>query len=101
MTFFLPAHPSYFEHRYSQEQIDTAIDTYRLVSRRFRDSDSPFDCRYVFLREPGKSVAVRFDSFELGPALLFPQQMRVNKAREILDGELNRIIANLEALMND
>jgi hypothetical protein len=101
MTFFLPAHPSYFQRRYTQEQIDNAIRSYRLLSDRFCEGGSPFDCRYVFLREPGKSVSVRFDSSELGASPHFPKQLRLDKARKILGDELNRMVANLEALMDD
>ena|SRR5882762_8315608 len=101
MTFFLPAHPSYFGQRYTQEQIDNAIGSYRLLSEAFPDGEAPFHCQYVFLREPGKSVTVRFESSELGTAPHVPKQLRLDQARKILDEELNRIISNLETLMND
>jgi hypothetical protein len=65
-TFYLPAHPSYFDDEYSQEEVERAIrvlDKVQLNGAILNHSWlKPFDHEFVLLREPGKSVTVVFDS---------------------------------------
>jgi hypothetical protein len=63
-TYFLPAHASYFDGEYSQEEIETAIKRLDIVigGRIFKgDASRPMKEEFVLLREPGKAVMVMFD----------------------------------------
>jgi hypothetical protein len=67
--FCLPAHPSYFGDEYTQDEIDTAIKEYDrrhngLLSKGMPDLKVKVE--FLLLREPGRSVGVRFDSSGLG-----------------------------------
>ncbi|HEV2393731.1 MAG TPA: hypothetical protein VG146_15365 [Verrucomicrobiae bacterium] len=67
--FCLPAHPSYFEGHYTQEEIDQAIQDYdRLVGGIIFKGYSEPKVRqeFLLLREPGKTVTVIFDSAGYG-----------------------------------
>jgi hypothetical protein len=64
-TFFLPAHPSYFDEEYTQEEIDRAIKIYDrylggIILATWRKP--PFEKQFVLLRAPGKSVTVLFET---------------------------------------
>ncbi len=69
-TFYLPAHPSYFDDvDYTQEQIEAALVRYDrfMGGKLFKgDADMIVKHEYVLLREPGKSIQVIFDSAGMG-----------------------------------
>ena len=59
-TFYLPGHPSYFDGQYSQEEVDAAIVTLKRFYLLHDVGEVPIE--FVFLKEPGKSVAMKLDS---------------------------------------
>lgn len=64
-VFYLPAHPSYFDDEYTQEEIDKALADYDracggLISKG--NSVLPVKKEVFLLREPGKDPTVVFNS---------------------------------------
>jgi hypothetical protein len=58
--FYLPAHPSYFDFQYTQQEVDAAIQMFKMLSPPYKIGEVPVE--FVFLDEPGKSVTMVFDS---------------------------------------
>lgn len=69
-TFFLPAHPSYFDPslKVTQQEIDRVYEIYdeRHNGVISKGRDLKVKHEFVLLREPGKSVQVVFDSAGIG-----------------------------------
>jgi hypothetical protein len=81
VTVYFPAHPSYFDNVYSQEEIDKALaECERLFGKIFHDFMGTFGpsigtIELVLLREPGKDMGVVFRmSDSVFPAYLAPEE---------------------------
>jgi len=69
VTFYLPAHPSYFDNEYTRQEIDEALALYDhqtggLISKGIAQGNVRREV--VQLREPGKEVTFAFDSAGYG-----------------------------------
>jgi hypothetical protein len=53
-TIYFPAHPSYFNNEFTQQQIDVAIGDLEMTMH-------PTPGQIIFLREPGRSEGVKVD----------------------------------------
>lgn len=69
-TFFLPAHPSYFQSDCSQENVDDALFKHQFISGFWftgKRIQALFEREYVLLTEPERRIEVTFDSTNLIP----------------------------------
>jgi len=79
VTFFLPAHPSYFGEEWNQEEIDAAIAEYAKSSGGSLPAAK--QDRFIFVREPGKFTGPSYSTQELS------QKIRNDKSKmEQFDG---------------
>lgn len=98
-TIFLPAHPSYFDQEYTQEEIDSAIAEYDriqdgVISKGWISRawpENPMRVKYVLLRKPGKAVTA---ILQVGKKPAIPREAKaewdkwIDRSREQLMGDL-------------
>ena len=91
ITFYLPAHPVYFNYGYSQEEIDKAIEDFRkLVS----PSRSDVEYVYQFLRQQGKDI-----QFVLRSDALRDREHAVSQLRQTAPQQLEAFTSVIKALL--
>ena len=56
VIFYLPAHPSYFDDEYTQEEIESVLKMFQVLSPPYKIGIGEIPVEFVFLREPNKSV---------------------------------------------
>ena len=103
--FCLPAHPSYFDDEYTQEEIDQAIAEHDrshggLISNG--RLSQPVKVEFLLLREPGRSVTVVFDSSGFGAGQLDPNHAKehgINQYRQTSLHDLQAHVGNLKNLL--
>jgi hypothetical protein len=104
-SFCIPAHPSYFEDGYTQEEIDEAIAEYDrrhngLLSQGMPDLKVKEE--FLLLREPGRSVTVIFDSSGYGDGENVPEERKrqgLDQYRRNSLHDLQIHVANLKDLL--
>jgi hypothetical protein len=101
-TFFLPAHPSYFDPalNVTQEEIDRVYQIYdeRHSGIISKGRDVKVRHEFVLLREPGKSIQVVFDSAGLGDGRTISEidkQIGLEQFRRTSNKELQTHVHNI------
>lgn len=103
--FYLPAHPSYFGNEYTQEEIDEALKMYDQQTGGFisKGNDRPKVRQEVLLlRQPGKRVALVFDSSGYGDGKQVPEAIKdhgVEQYRSVTVQDLQTHVHNITELL--
>ncbi len=101
----LPAHPSYFDDQYTQDEIDAAIKEYDRRHGGLITSGRPHlpvKMEFLLLREAGRSITVIFDSSGFGDDRSVPEahkQHGMEQYRQTSLHELQTHIANIKNLL--
>jgi hypothetical protein len=97
-TFYFPAHPAYFDDKYTQEEIDRAIrilDKIQFGGAILKGTwQKPFEHKFVLLRKPGKSVTVVVDSTGHG------DERGIDQYRRSSNHDLGIYVHNLKDILN-
>ena len=104
-TFYLPAHPSYFDGHYTQTEIEQGIKDldWFYGGVIFKGDQLPqLKEEFLLLREPGQAVAVHFDgsgSEHTTPIADEEKQAVSSECRQMCNTRLRNIITTMKALM--
>ena len=103
--FCLPAHPSYFDDEYSQEEIEEAIKLYDKQSGGMISAGNPrpkVEQEFRLLREPGKDVTVIFYSSGYGDSKEVPEHTKqhgIDQYRRTSHDDLQTHVHNIKELL--
>jgi hypothetical protein len=98
VTYYLPAHPSYFkEDTYTQEEVDQAIFMFQSLLKPGNLGEIPE--AFVFLTQPGKSVAPVFESTAMQSSEAVTEARWVKHTMEFAWNELNRHVEQINEFL--
>ena len=98
VTYYLPAHSSYFDDRYTQEEVDQAIALFQMVCKPDKLGDIPE--AFVFLTQPGKSVAPVFESSEMNSPDPKTEERWLNCTMKLAWGHLKFLVKEITQLID-
>ena len=98
MTYFLPAHPSYFgQSIYTQEEVDQAVSMFQFLFKPGKLGEIPE--AFVFLKQPGKAVAPVFDSTDVKSPDAATEERWLKHTMEFAWDELNSHIKQINEFL--
>jgi hypothetical protein len=108
IRYFLPAHPSYFSDKYTQDEIEKGIqhidrlhsgDIFKGRALTIK-TGGEYKEEFVLLREPGKKVCAVVQSTAQCSSMLEDDKNHIIRlARRSADDELKSIINMLESIL--
>src|SRR6266566_524903 len=98
VTYYLPAHPVYFtEDTYTQGEVDRAICVFQLLFKPGKLGEIPEV--FVFLTQPGKSVAPVFDSTDMKSPDAGSEERWLEHTMEFAWNELDRHVRQINEFL--
>lgn len=100
VTYYLPAHASYFKgNTYTQEEVDQAVSLFQFLIKPGKLGEIPE--AFVFLKQPGKSVAPKFDSTEMKSPDTATEERWLKHTMEFAWSQLNRHVQQITEFLED
>lgn len=97
VTYYLPAHPSYFHENYTQDEVERAIEMFRFLFKPGKLGEIPES--FVFLTKPGKSVAAVFESSDMERPDEKTTERWLRNTNQFAQNELNRLLEKLNLFL--